>query len=134
MKNNNGKFIIEKEKVLEINNKFRSLGFSFKLRGTKLLNKTIQIIIASDDEFFILENVFDKLIKFYPFLNKTQIRMDIKYSLDHRNEKLSEKNFSKIFGFDYDIDTFCTKNFIDEFMNVIDNTKYDINNIKVYNH
>ena len=58
--------------------------------------------------------------------------MSIKYALDHRDEKLAEKNFSKIFGFEYDINIFGTKNFIDEFINVIVNTKFDINNIKVY--
>ena len=125
---------IKKENVLEINNKLRSLGLNFRLKGTKLLNKTIQIIITSGDEFYVLEDVFDELIKIYPSFNKIQIRMSIKYALDHRNEKLSEKNFTKIFGFEYDINIFCTKNFIDEFINAIDNTKLDINNIKVYKH
>ena len=121
MINNNKKYIIEKEKVLEINNKLRSLGLNFRLKGTKLLNKTIQIIIASGDEFYVLEKVFDELIRIYPDLNKDQIRMNIKYALDNRNEYLSKKNFSKIFGFEYDINIFCTKNFIDEIINVINN-------------
>ena len=119
MNNNCKKFIIEKEKVLEINNKFRSLGLNQKLLGTKLLNKTIQIIIFSDNEFFILEDVFDEIIKLYPTLNKTQIRMAIKYTLDNRNENICKRNFEKIFGFEYDEDIFYTKNFIDEFVYVI---------------
>lgn len=119
MKSNNTNSVIEKEKVLEINNKFRSLGLNFKLKGTKLLNKTIQIIIASGDEFFILEDVFDELIKFYPAFNKNQIRMNIKYALDHRNETLSKKNFIKIFGFEYDSYYFTNKTIIEEISRII---------------
>lgn len=115
------KFLIERETVLKINNNLRSLGLNFRLKGTKLLNKSIQIIIASGDEFYILEKIFDELIRNYPDLNKDQIRMNIKYALDNRNEYLSKKNFFKIFGFEYDINIFCTKNFIDEIINIINN-------------
>ncbi len=119
VKNNKQEIIIEKEKILEINNKFRSLGLNFKLKGTKLLNKTIQIIIFSNIEFYTLEDIFDQLIEIYPYFNKMQIRMSIKYALDHRDEKLSEKNFYKVFGFEYDELFFITKDFIEEFSNAI---------------
>lgn len=119
MKSSKISYIVKKEEVLEINNKLRSLGLNLKLKGTKLLNKTIQIILSSENEFFILEDVLEELIKIYPNFNKIQIRMSIKYALDHRNEILSEKNFYKVFGFEYDLDIFCTKNFIDEFINII---------------
>ena len=66
MKGNSVKYIISREQVLEINNKFRSLGLSFKLSGTKFLNKTVQIIIASGNEFYVLEDVLDEIIKLYP--------------------------------------------------------------------
>ncbi len=119
MKGNCVKYIISRKQVLEINNKFRSLGFSFKLSGTKLLNKTIQIIISSGNEFYVLEDVIDEIIKLYPNFNKIQIRMAMKYALDHRNETLSKRNFEKIFGFEYNEEIFFTKNFIDEFINII---------------
>lgn len=115
------KNIIEKEQVLEINNKFRSLGLSFKHSGTKLLNKAIQIILSSENEFFILEDILDELIEIYPKFNKTQIRMAMKYALDHRNELLSKNNFQKVFNFEYDITTFETKNFLDEIVYAISN-------------
>lgn len=115
------KYIIEKEQVLEINNKFRSLGLSFKHTGTKLLNKAIQIILSSENEFFVLEDILDELIKIYPSFNKIQIRMAMKYALDHRNEFLSKNNFQKVFYFEYDVTTFETKNFLDEFVYAITN-------------
>jgi len=121
MNSNCSKNIIEKEQVLEINNKFRSLGLSFKHSGTKLLNKAIQIILSSENEFFVLEDILDELIEIYPNFNKTQIRMAMKYALDHRNEFLSKNNFQKVFNFEYDITTFETKNFLDEIVYAINN-------------
>lgn len=121
MNSNCPKNIIEKEQVLEINNKFRSLGLSFKHSGTKLLNKAIQIILSSENEFFVLEDILDELIEIYPNFNKTQIRMAMKYALDHRNELLSKNNFKKVFNFEYDITTFETKNFLDEIVYTISN-------------
>ena len=115
------KYIIEKEQILEINNKFRSLGLSFKHSGTKLLNKAIQIILSSENEFFVLEDILDELIEIYTNFNKTQIRMAMKYALDHRNELLSKNNFQKVFNFEYDITTFETKNFLDEIVYAISN-------------
>lgn len=121
MNSNCPKNIIEKEQVLEINNKFRSLGLSFKHSGTKLLNKAIQIILSTENEFFVLEDILDELIEIYPNFNKTQIRMAMKYALDHRNELLSKNNFQKVFNFEYDITTFETKNFLDEIVYAISN-------------
>lgn len=119
MKGNSVKYIISREQILEINNKFRSLGLSFKLSGTKFLNKTVQIIIASGNEFYVLEDVLDEIIKLYPNFNKIQIRMAMKYALDHRDENLSKRNFEKIFGFEYNEEMFFTRNFIDEFVNIM---------------
>ena len=119
MNRNCRKFIIEKEKVVDINKKLHSLVLNKKLNGTKLLNTTIQLIILSNNDFFVLEDVFDEIIKFYPTLNKTQIRMAMKYALDNRNERLCKRNFEKIFGFEYDEDIFYTKSFIDEFIYTI---------------
>ncbi len=116
MNNTFAKNTIEASKVLEINNKFRSLGLRPKLKGTKLLNKAVQILLVLNDEFFLLEDVLDELINIYPQFNKKQIKMAMKYALDHRNENLSKNNFKKVFDFEYDITTFETKNFIYEFI------------------
>ena len=62
----------------------------------------------------LLINVF--FIVDYPNLNSRQIRTEIKYALEHRNEKLTEANFENIFGFKVDEDIFRPKEFINEFV------------------
>lgn len=49
--------------------------------------------------------------------------MTMKYALDHRKELLSKNNFQKVFNVEYDITTFATKNFIEEFVYAINNFK-----------
>ncbi len=110
---------ISPTQVLSINNKLRSLGLNPALKGTKFINKSIQLLIISDKEFYILEDIYNKIANIYPSFNSAQIRNAIKYSLDHRNENLSIKNFEKIFGFEYDEYTFTNKNFIEEVANTI---------------
>lgn len=110
---------ISPTQVLSINNKLRSLGLNPALKGTKFINKAIQLLIISDNEFYILEDIYNEIATDYPSFNSAQIRNAIKYSLDHRNENLSIKNFERIFGFEYDGFYFVNSIFIDELARVI---------------
>lgn len=116
MNNSCKKEVIKSSKVLEIVNKLRLLGLKPSMNGTKLINKCVQHIIISKNEFYKLEDVFKEIIVIYPELNPRQMRSEIRYALNKRNEKLSEKNFEKIFGYEYDEDIFQPKEFIDEFV------------------
>lgn len=118
--NNNCK-VIKSSKYYEINSTLRLLGLKTNMNGTKLIRKCIHYIISSDNEFYMLEDVFQKIILNYPKLNSKQIRSEIGYALNSRNEKLSEKNFEKIFGYEYDSFIFTPKNFIDEIINIFYN-------------
>lgn len=89
------------------------------MNGTKFINKCILYIITSNNEFYNLEEIFKTIIVDYPNLNSRQIRTEIKYALEHRNEKLTEANFENIFGFKFDEDIFRPKEFIDEFVYMI---------------
>lgn len=110
---------ITPQQVLSINNKLRSLGLNPTLKGTKFINKAIQLLVISNDEFYVLEDIYNEIASCYPSFNSAQIRNAIKYSLDHRNENLSIKNFEKIFSFEYDEYVFTNKNFIEEFARII---------------
>lgn len=110
---------ISPQQVLSINNKLRSLGLNPTLKGTKFINKAIQLLIISNDEFYVLENIYNEIAKNYTSFNSAQIRNAIKYALDNRNENLSIKNFEKIFGFEYDEYVFTNKNFIEEITRII---------------
>ena len=111
--------IIESKKILLINNKLRSLGLNSSLIGTKHINKVIQIVISSNNEFYYLEDIYLQLSSYYPSLTPSNIRNAIKYALDNRNETLCKKNFEKIFGFEYDDVYFEPKNFIEEVSRII---------------
>ena len=118
--NNNCK-VIKSSKYYEINSTLRLLGLKTNMNGTKLIRKCIYYIISSNNEFYILEDIFQKITLNYPELNSKQIRSEIGYALNSRNEKLSEKNFKKIFGYEYDSFIFTPKNFIDELITIIYN-------------
>ena len=118
--NNNCK-VIKYNNYYEINNILRLLGLKTNMNGTKLIRKCIYHIISSNNEFYILENIFQEIILNYPKLNSKQIRSEIGYALNSRNKNLSEKNFKQIFGYEYDSFIFTPKNFIDEIINVFYN-------------
>ena len=111
--------IIDSQIILKIYNTIRSLGLNTSLKGTKFLNKVIQIIISSDNEFYCLENIYSQLTIYFPEYSSTQIRNYIKYALDNRNISLCQKNFEKIFGFEYDEYLFVNKTIIEEILNDI---------------
>lgn len=117
--NNNCK-VIKSSKYYEINSALRLLGLRTNMNGTKLIRKCIYYIVSSENEFYLLEDIFQKIILNHPELNSKQIRSEIGYALSNRNERLSEKNFEKIFGYEYDSFIFTPKNFIDEIVNIID--------------
>ena len=64
------------------------------LKGTKILNKAIQIVIKSNDEFIIFEDIYKEIALNYMGFNSVQIRNVIKYAIDTRNEQKSIEAFS----------------------------------------
>lgn len=93
-------------------------------KGTKLLNKAIQIVLDTNNEFVVLEEVYKRIALNYPELNSEQIKNLIKYAIDNRKEEKSATNFKKIFGFEYDAYYFTNKIIIEEIARVI---RYRIN-------
>lgn len=107
-------------KTIYIFNILRSLGLNTSLKGTKLLNKAIQIVLLNDDEFIIIKNVYLILAKKYN-LSPKQIENYISYAIDSRQIEKTEKNFEKIFNYEYDEFIFTNKIFIDEITRIIKN-------------
>lgn len=48
-------------------------------KGTKLLNKAIQIVLDTNNEFVVLEEVYKRIALNYSELNSEQIKNSIKY-------------------------------------------------------
>ena len=97
----------------------RLLGLRGSSKGTILINKAIQIIIKNDYEYVVIKDIYKEISRDINNVNVEQIRVAIKYALDNRNESKSIKNFEKIFGYEYDEETFTNKNFIEELSRVI---------------
>ena len=114
--------LISSKATIWIYNILRDLGLIPTLKGTKLLNKAIQIVIKSNDEFIIFEDIYKEIALNYIGFNSVQIRNVIKYAIDTRNEQKSIANFEKIFGYKYDKYYFTNKTIIEEIARVI---KYD---------
>ena len=102
-----------------IYNILRDLGLVPTLKRTKFLNKAIQMVIKSDNEFIVLENVYNQIALNYVGINGVQIRNAIKYAIDTRNEQKSIINFERIFGYKYDRYYFTNKIIIEEIARVI---------------
>ena len=110
---------ISRSQITLTSHLLRSLGLSFGLTGTRLINKTIQILTVKDLEIVILEDIYKDIANSFPNITPSQTRMYIQYALKHRDEIKSEKNFKNIFGFEYDEYFFSNKNFIEEIANII---------------
>ena len=111
--------LISSKYTILIYNILRELGFIPTLKGTKLLNKAIQIVINSGNEFIVIEDIYNQIASNYVGFNSVQIRNAIKYAIDTRNEQKSISNFEKIFGYKYDRYYFTNKIIIEEIARVI---------------
>lgn len=111
---------LDKKKLsFEIYNKLRLLGIKTSNQGAKLIYLAILIIINSNDDLIKMEEVYSTISKQLKNINSLQIRRSIQYAIDSRNIKKSEKNFEKVFGYEYDNSIFTNKNFIEEFIKII---------------
>lgn len=115
--------LISSKDVILIYNILRDLGFIMSLKGTKLLNKAIQVVIKSDNEFISVEEVYHILALNYTCFNTAQIRNAIKYAIDTRSEEKTAKNFESIFGYKYDKECLTNKSIIEEIARVMRNCR-----------
>ena len=111
--------IIKPKQVIIIFNILRAIGLNTTHRGTKYINKAIQIITMSDNDIVIIENVYKSIANIYGNITSKQVKNDIYYALNSRNEEKSMNNFEKIFGFEYDKYFFTNKNIIEEIVRII---------------
>ena len=102
--------------IFRIRNILRLLGLNSSIRGTVLLNKAIRVILEKkiNEDYFIGNEIYMELTKYYKELSFIQIKTYIQYALDHRDINKSKKNFEKIFGFEYDNYYFTSKRFLEE--------------------
>lgn len=119
MSNIDTDIIIKPKQVIMIFNILRSIGLNTTHRGTKYINKAIQIITRYDNDIVIIDNVYESIANIYGNITPKQVKNDIYYALNSRNEEKSMNNFEKIFGFEYDQYYFTNKNIIEEIARII---------------
>lgn len=105
--------------IITIFNILRDIGLNTSHRGTKYINKAIQLLITSNSDIFILENIYNCIANIYDNTSPKQIKNDISYALKSRNEEKSKHNFEKIFHFEYDEYYFTNKTILEEISHVI---------------
>lgn len=111
--------LIDTRYTIIIYNILQKLGLIPTLKGTKLLIKAILIIINSQEEFIVFEDIYKQIALKYKDFNSVQIRNSIKYAIDNRNEQKSKENFEQVFGLEYDNYYFTNKVIIEEIARVI---------------
>ena len=111
--------VINPRQTIQIVNVLRSLGLKTSSKGTKLLNKAIQIAYLSDDEYISMNNIYEILSNQNPNFNTKQIKNTIAYAIKCRNTDTTEVNFENIFGFECDEYFFTNKNLIEEIVRIM---------------
>lgn len=110
---------INPKQVITIFNILRSIGLNTSHRGTKYINKAIQIITMADNDIVVINDIYEKIAKIYGNITPKQVKNDISYALNTRIENKVLKNFKMVFGFEYDSYYFTNKNIIEEIVRII---------------
>lgn len=104
-----------------IRNNLRLLGIKSCNKSTKILAKTIFYIksnnIMLDD--YKANEIYYSISKLYNNTTPKNIKDNIDYALSHRDVLKSKQNFKRVFNFEYSEDVFTNKNFIEEFVNIL---------------
>lgn len=110
---------INPKQVITIFNILRSIGLNTSHRGTKYINKAIQIITMADNDIVVINDIYEKIAKIYGNITPKQVKNDISYALNTRIENKALENFKKVFGFEYYSYYFTNKNIIEEIVRII---------------
>ena len=121
MKGVNNSNVINSKNIIAIFNILRSIGLNTSHRGTKYINKAIQLMTLNDNDIVIVENIYNTIATIYGNTTSKQVKNDISYAIKSRVEQKSKDNFEKIFGFEYDKYYFTNKMIIEEISRLIKN-------------
>ncbi len=122
MKGINANITISAKDIITIFNILRSIGLNTTHKGTKYINKAIQLLVTSNSDIIVIENIYSDIAKYYNVTPK-QVKNAITYALNNRLSKKSIQYFQNIFGFEYDEYYFTNKTIIEELSRVV---KYNI--------
>lgn len=110
---------ISPKQIITIFNILRFIGLNTSHKGTKYLNKAIQIVIMSNNDIIIVEDIYKSVANMYGNITSKQVKNDISYAISSRFESKTIQNFEKVFGFEYNQYYFTNKNIIEEIARVV---------------
>lgn len=111
--------VINPRQVINIFNILRAIGLNTSHRGTKYINKAVQILTVADNDIIVIEDVYKSIANLYGTITSKQVKNDISYALNSRQEEKTIKNFKRIFNFEYDKYYFTNKNIIEEIARIV---------------
>ena len=110
---------IKPKQIITIFNILRDIGLNTSHRGTKYINKAVQILVTTDNDIIKAKDIYNSISNYYSNITPKQVKNDISYALNSRTEEKAKKNFEKIFGFEYDQYYFTNKTIIEEIARVV---------------
>ena len=110
---------IKPKQIITIFNILRDIGLNTSHRGTKYINKAVQILVTTDNDIIKAKDIYNSISNYYSNITPKQVKNDISYALNSRIEEKAKKNFEKVFGFEYDQYYFTNKTIIEEIARVI---------------
>lgn len=110
---------IKPKQIITIFNILRDIGLNTSHRGTKYINKAVQILITTDNDIIKAKDIYNSISNYYSNITPKQVKNDISYALNSRTEEKAKKNFEKVFGFEYDQYYFTNKTIIEEIARVV---------------
>lgn len=111
--------VIKPKQIITIFNILRDIGLNTSHRGTKYINKAVQILITTDDDIIKAKDIYNSISNYYSNITPKQVKNDISYALNSKTEEKAKKNFEKVFGFEYDQYYFTNKTIIEEIARVV---------------
>ena len=116
---------IKPKQIITIFNILRDIGLNTSHRGTKYINKAVQILVTTDNDIIKAKDIYNSISNYYSNITPKQVKNDISYALNSRIEEKAKKNFEKVFGFEYDQYYFTNKTIIEEIARVV-KVKFEI--------
>lgn len=111
--------VIKPKQIITIFNILRDIGLNTSHRGTKYINKAVQILVTTDNDIIKAKDIYNSISNYYSNITPKQVKNDISYALNSRIEEKAKKNFEKVFGFEYDQYYFTNKTIIEEIARVV---------------
>ena len=110
---------IKPKQIITIFNILRDIGLNTSHRGTKYINKAVQILVTTDNDIIKAKDIYNSISNYYSNITQKKVKNDISYALNSRIEEKAKKNFEKVFGFEYDQYYFTNKTIIEEIARVV---------------